>query len=296
MKTMLIMMLMFLIAGRMQLSGEGVMTFQSIDGVSVTAIQDTASRMSAKLFSSPQADYPYDFDWPSDWEASVNVFLVRTGGRIYLIDAGNAPEKGTLAGKLQSAGVAPEQVSGVLITHIHPDHVGGLLTLRDGAEVPLFPQATVYIAQEEYSAWEGDAGRQALARFLLPYRERLRLFAYSDLLPDGFSARKAAGHTPGHTVYVLGRKWFIGDIVHAAGLQFEHPVFCARYDRDPALAVETRTTVLRVAAQQSAVLLGAHIPFPGIGIVSGPEPRHHAARGTETLHFRFQALPGPALP
>lgn len=271
----------------------GTMFFQGRDGVDVTAIQDTATRMKVDLFKNTSPDYPIRFKLPPDWEASVNVFLVRQDGKSYLIDAGNAPERGSLAAKLAALGVKPEQIDAVFITHIHPDHVGGLLAGGGGAG---FPRAALYIAREEYDAWQNDESRQALGRFLQPYANRLRLFAFGDRLPGGFTARLAAGHTTGHTLYALDRLWFIGDLVHAARFQFQHPVFCARYDRDPALAVTTRIDVMTAAARQNAVVLGAHIPFPGLGAVAGPENLAGAPGQTEWKHFRFLPVQDGKLP
>ncbi|MDD4097814.1 MAG: MBL fold metallo-hydrolase [Lentisphaeria bacterium] len=276
----------------------GTMVFPERDGVAVIAIQDTATRMKVDLFKNTRPDYPMKLRLPPDWEASVNVFLVRQAGKSYLVDAGNAPGRGSLAAKLAALGVMPEQIDGVLITHIHPDHVGGLLAGGGEAAVTVaqFPRAALYIAREEYDAWKNDESRQALGRFLEPYANRLQLFAFGDTLPGGFTARKTAGHTPGHTLFALDRLWFIGDLVHAAGLQFRHPVFCARYDRDPALAVKTRIDVMTEAARQDAVVLGAHIPFPGLGTVTGPENLPGTTGHAEWTHFRFLPVQDGKMP
>jgi glyoxylase-like metal-dependent hydrolase (beta-lactamase superfamily II) len=278
----------------------GTLFFQGQDGVEIIAIQDAPARMKGNLFINTRPDYPIRFKLPPDWEASVNVFLVRRAGESYLVDAGNAPERGSLAAKLAALGVKPEQIDAVFITHIHPDHVGGLLAGGAGAEgvapIAQFPRAALYISRVEYEAWKNDENRQALGRFLQPYANRLRLFEFGDRLPGGFTARSAVGHTPGHTLYALGQLWFIGDLVHAAGHQFQHPVVCARYDLDPAQAVTTRIEVMTEAARQNAVVLGAHIPFPGIGTVVGPVSLAGVTRPTEWKHFHFLPIKGNELP
>lgn len=225
----------------------------------VVCIQDAPMRLPARLFNDTAAtghQLPRGFH-----ESSVNVFLVQKDGDAFLVDAGHDQTRGSLHGKLQQAGVSPETISGVFITHIHPDHVGGLLW--DGA--PLFPSAILYIAKEEYEAWKRDASREDLATYLTPYENRIRLFEYGTPLPNGLMPEKRGGHTPGHTIFRMpvdggDELVFVGDIVHAADLQFPHPTVCAKYDASPAEAVASRIQTL----QMKGLFFGAHVPFPGV--------------------------------
>ena len=218
----------------------------------VICIQDAANVFPAKLFGSKTSNATY--------QGSINVFLVRTKEKTILIDAGNDQTRGSLYDKLQLLKVSPESISDVLITHIHPDHVGGLLW--NGR--PLFPKANLHIAKQEYEAWEKDAGRSGLAKYLKPYEKNLQLFDYGQAGPLGLVPEKRGGHTPGHTIYRMAlpgntEAIFVGDIVHAASLQFPRPKICARYDAAPDEAIASRIQTL----QMKGILFGAHIPFPG---------------------------------
>ncbi|MDD4103348.1 MAG: MBL fold metallo-hydrolase, partial [Kiritimatiellae bacterium] len=180
---------------------------------------------------------------------AINAFLVHTGGKRVLVDAGLGLK---IDDNLKSAGARPEEIDAVLITHMHRDHIGGLL--RDGA--PAFTNATLYIPRKEFDYWKAsgaDAQRIADA-----YAGRFRLFHPQELdagnpepLLRNIVAFAAAGHTPGHTVYLVEGKeknlliW--GDITHAAPVQVPHPEVAVTYDVDPAQAVATRRRVLAFA-------------------------------------------------
>ena len=227
-----------------------VKTFAVAKG-KIHAVEDASSRFPASLFRSiePGERVPRTTWYPG----SVNVFLLEFEGstKRVMIDAGFGEPKGALLKEMKLAGIAPESISDILVTHIHPDHVGGL---------PAFPAARVHIAKKEYDAWRGDGSRKNLARFLPP-PERLVLFEYDTEVVPGVTALEYAGHTPGHTVFRLGESvFFIGDLVHAAELQIARPNFCARYDKDPKKAVESRRNALRFLRGE---WFGAHIPFPG---------------------------------
>ena len=230
---------------------------------SVTCIQDTPARHPAALFSSVKGT-PLPLKQDSFF-SSINVFLLEKKGERFLIDAGNDPRRGSLKGKLDTLKVDPATVKAVFITHIHPDHVGGLLWNN----APLFPNATIFIAREEYEAWKKDANRAALGKYLMPYQSRLQLVAYGQPLQGGLLPIKKAGHTPGHTVYKLALSEtdaaiFVGDILHAVELQVPHPEFCARYDSVPAEAIKSRLEIYN----EKALLFGAHFPFPGCATIT----------------------------
>lgn len=224
----------------------------------VVCIQDSPARHPASLFSTPTGEKPSGA--PAFYQSSINVFLVEKGGRRCLIDAGNDPKRGSLEAQLRRLAIQPAEISDIFITHIHPDHVGGLLW--EGKA--LFPKATLHIARLEYETWQADASRAALKRYIEPYQARLDLFDYEKTLPSGLLPVKMSGHTPGHTVFRLKlseneEAVFAGDFLHSVELQVPHPEFCARYDANPAEAVAVRKKLL----QEKAILFGAHIPFPG---------------------------------
>ena len=224
----------------------------------IICIKDTAARMPQSLFTDTQSTGQLPAE--DSYEASVNVFLLRKGGKTMLVDAGNDPSRGSLQAKLQQAGIRPEDISDIFITHLHPDHVGGLLWKGKA----LFPNATLHIAKEELEAWKQDDGRRGLAKYLSPYEQRTNTFEYGTELPAGLLPLKRSGHTPGHTIFRMTladgtQTVFVGDIAHAVALQFPHPTFCARFDAAPKEAVASRLQTL----QMEGILFGAHFPFPG---------------------------------
>ncbi len=218
----------------------------------IYAVQDASNRFPASLFSStdPQERFTQT---AKGYPGSVNVFIVefKDDGKRVMIDTGYGPGKGKLLTEMKKADILPESISDILITHIHPDHVGGLQS---------FPNAKIHIAREEYEAWEKDDSRKALAQ-CLPVKEALDLFEYGTEAVSGLTALKFAGHTPGHTVFQMKDDcYFVGDIVHAADLQIAHPSYCARYDMNPEASVASRRKALK---ELSGKWFGAHIPFPG---------------------------------
>ena len=187
----------------------GVEVFNTPD-CRVYAIQDAQNSFPASLFASVDPQERFAQTEP-EYEGSVNVFVVESKGdkRRIMIDAGFGAPRGRLIAEMKKVKLAPESITDILITHIHPDHVGGL---------PEFPKARVHIAKEEYDAWSRDPARKNLAKFL-PDAKSLDLFAYDTELFPGLVALKVPGHTPGHTVFRLNDRYFVGDIVHAAKLQ-----------------------------------------------------------------------------
>ena len=217
----------------------------------IYAIQDARNRFPASLFASSDPRETF-VQTAADYAGSVNVFIVEFKGdrRRIMIDAGFGAPRGKLLAEMKKAGLPPESVTDILITHIHPDHVGGL---------PDFPNAKIHVAEAEYDAWAQDPSRKRLAKYL-PEKAKLDLFAYDvELFPE-LKALKVPGHTPGHTVFRWRDRYFVGDLVHAAELQIAHPAFCARYDGDPRLATASRRRALK---EFRGEWFGAHIPFPG---------------------------------
>ena len=242
---------LFVLLGALGVSGGGKVEVFEYPECRVYAIQDAANRFPAGLFFSTDPDEGF-VQTEKDYAGSVNVFVVeyKADGRRIMIDAGFGAPRGKLLEEMKKAGLAPESVTDLLVTHIHPDHVGGL---------PDFPKAKIHIARDEYEAWTKDRSRQGLARYL-PDEKALDLFAYGAELFPGLIALKVSGHTPGHTVFRMNDRYFIGDLVHAARLQIAHPAFCARYDMEPELAVAGRRRALK---EFRGEWFGAHIPFPG---------------------------------
>lgn len=218
-------------------------------------------------------------------ETSVNGYLINTGAKLVLVDTGAAtlfgPTLGKLLGHLKAAGYQPEQVDEIYITHLHGDHVGGLLS--EGK--PAFPNAVVRIDQREADYWLSEAhmakapeaaqgGFKGAMMSIKPYQEagRFKPFEGSpqgvELVP-GVRAVSTYGHTPGHNVYVAeskGQKLAIwGDLMHVAAVQFPDPSVTIQFDSDSKAARPQREKAYADAAKNGYYVGVAHVAFPGIG-------------------------------
>ena len=185
--------------------------------------------------------------------SSVSVMLLEKDGQQLLFDAGNGNDDSRLLPGLQELGFMPADIDAIFITHLHGDHIGGLM--KDGQ--PVFTQAKLYIPSAELDAWMQDAKVQAL---VAAYGENVVKFAMDDALPCGVQAIAAYGHTPGHTLYLTGDKLIAGDIMHGVALQLEHPEFCARFDMDKEAAIASRKSVIEQVKQNGWTMFGMHFP------------------------------------
>ena len=203
----------------------------------------------------------------------INCYLVRGRGRTILIDAGAGGFKnwgGKLKAHLALAGVQASDIDTILLTHAHPDHVGGLL---DASGEAAFPDAQLVVHQHEVAFWEDDgnlsrASERARGNFLFArkvfdkYREKMRLFTGNEVLP-GISAMPLPGHTAGHSGYRIesaGRSLLIwGDIVHFPQIQIARPEVSIAFDQDPLLSAATRSTLLDVVSADNILVAGMHL-------------------------------------
>ncbi len=185
--------------------------------------------------------------------SSVSVMLLEKDGQQLLFDAGNGNADSQMLPRLQELGFTADDMDAIFITHLHGDHIGGLL--KDGE--PVFTQAKLYIPSVELDAWMEAPNVQAL---VAAYGERLVKFAIGDALPCGVEAMAAYGHTPGHTLYRTGDKLIAGDIMHGVALQLEHPEYCARFDMDKEAAIASRKAVIEQVKQEGWTMFGMHFP------------------------------------
>lgn len=212
----------------------------------------------------------------------ITAYVIRRGAEVTLLDAGAGaslgPTAGHLAQRLTEAGVPPEGVTRMILTHMHPDHVGGMMA----GEAAAFPNAVVQVSDLELAHWTDDANAAAapegvrawfdLARAVAAsYGDRITTFSGEADLGGGLSAVPMPGHTPGHAGYRVGdgdaQLLIWGDSTSLASLQFSRPETGIVFDTDSALAAETRRRVLDMASADRLLVAGTHLPFPGFGHV-----------------------------
>jgi glyoxylase-like metal-dependent hydrolase (beta-lactamase superfamily II) len=215
---------------------------------------------------------------------SVNGYLINTGSKLVLIDTGAAtlfgPTAGRLANSLKAAGYTPEQVDEVYITHMHGDHVGGLM---NGDQLA-FPNAIVRADQHDADFWlsqanmdkapaEAKGAFQGAMASINPYVKagKFKTFSGDTELVLGVKAIAARGHTPGHSVYAVeskGQKLMLwGDLMHVAAVQFENPTVTISFDSDSKAAMAQRLKAYADAAKQGYMVGATHLSFPGLGYV-----------------------------
>lgn len=196
---------------------------------------------------------------------SIQPLLVKDGDRIVLIDTGAGGQMGTeglLQASLREAGVAPGQVTDILISHAHGDHIGGLVA--NGGLT--FPNATIRMTIPEWTALQAEAEMADLVRAITP---QVQAFAPGTVVAPHIKAVSLNGHTPGHSGYEIaegdGRLLYIGDALHSAIVSVQRPDWRNSWDVDSPAAIATRQGLLERGASGQLLIYGNHFPFPGIG-------------------------------
>jgi glyoxylase-like metal-dependent hydrolase (beta-lactamase superfamily II) len=194
---------------------------------------------------------------------SVNDLLVRTGRRVILIDTGLGPgHHGALLASLKLAGVSPGDVTDVLITHPHPDHIGGLLDAQGGLA---FPNATIRLASAAW-AWMKQKVTPAMIGTVAP---RVQTFEPGARIAPGVVSVSFPGHTPGHVGYeiVSGHSRLIdmGDVAHSSIVSLARPQWDMEFDVDQTVGRQTRVKTLPALARSGEWVFAPHFPFPGVG-------------------------------
>jgi len=218
-------------------------------------------------------------DEPGD--IHINCYLIRGRGRIILVDAGTGPLSsmaGQLNVNLAAAGVSPDDVDTVLLTHCHPDHIGGLLDIE---KQPVFKRAKIFLHPLEEQFWLDDeklriANERGQRNFwlvrqtLAAYDGKVRFFN-GDKISDGILPVWLPGHTPGHTGIRIdsGNQCLLiwGDIVHYPHIQSAQPAVSILFDNYPAQAEETRKDIMENAAREKLLIAGMHFSQAGFARV-----------------------------
>jgi glyoxylase-like metal-dependent hydrolase (beta-lactamase superfamily II) len=213
-----------------------------------------------------------------------NALLINTGERLILFDTGMGavkmfgPNTGRLVASLNAAGIDPQEVDAVVVTHAHPDHCWGLIGADDN---PSFPNAQIYMAQADFDFWTDEAKLaqeqikpmiEGTRKTLRPLRNRIQFVKDGQELLPGVQAMATPGHTVGHTTYLITSEGktlcLAGDVMHHHVLSVEKPQLEFAYDTDGKQAVSTRLRLLDMLASDRVPFLTYHFPWPGIGHVA----------------------------
>lgn len=224
---------------------------------------------------------PEAFDWP------LNVMVARSGGQVVLVDTGlgsqfpGFPRAGQVPQRLEAVGIDLADVTDVVITHMHMDHIGGLLV--DGVKARLRPDLRIHVAASEIAFWAApdfthtdmpdpvpDVLRATADSFMREYGDYLRPFEQQHQVAPGVLVRRTGGHTPGHSVVDLDsggeRLTFAGDAMFPVG--FDNPAWENGFEHDPEESARVRVAMFRELAESGALLVATHLPFPSVGRVA----------------------------
>ncbi|MFD2237154.1 MBL fold metallo-hydrolase [Aureimonas populi] len=213
----------------------------------------------------------------------VNFFqptILRIGGEVILVDTGFGASgrengMGLLVPRMAAAGFRPEDVTIVVLTHLHGDHINGLM--EDGS--PVFSNATLAVGRVEYEFWTSDEARggpaagnaEAVAAQVVPLEQDIRLLEDGEEVVPGLRAHAAFGHTPGMLVFEVGagadRLFLTADALSQFVVSFQRPDWHVRFDMDKQAAVDTRRRLLEMLAEEGVPMTGYHLPFPALGYV-----------------------------
>ena len=246
----------------------------------VTLIHDGFQDFSFDLLSNITADAARELlvaaHLPPIPRMSINSYVIQDGKRTALIDggAGGFHGGGRLKHALAAANIEPSQIDTILLTHAHPDHVGGLATY---SATPLFPHAELVVNAAEVDYWRDETNflsspsiMQTIRRIALntfdAYRSVMRTSSEGEVI-EGVTMTPLPGHTPGHSGYWIhsgGESLLIwGDIVHWPNIQIRKPDVTLVLDHDPVQAAETRVRLFEVLASNNSLVGGMHLNFPG---------------------------------
>ncbi len=267
---------LILLAGNLFAGEAHVQKFIVGDAV-VWAIADSTSERDMAVFSKTPKELLDKYAPSGKLPSAIMTFIIQKNGRNILVDAGLGADSSLLMPGMVEAGVSPDKIDTVLITHMHGDHIGGLLW----GDQKAFPNAQVLIGRVEQDFWLSDdsmrrypdrkAAFEKCRRVVGVYGKAVKSFEFNTQVLPGIVALDSSGHTPGHTSFLMSSGYekmlFWGDLAHAADLQFPRPDQNASFDMDPVKSAKAREYFMGLAAREKMPIAGAHLPFAAIGEV-----------------------------
>lgn len=254
-----------------------------VGDIDVTILTDGAITFDADLFPGADPEHIKELlaaAGDSEIRTNFNASLIHTGGKKVLVDTGPrdlfGPDCGNMPAALNEAGVDPEEIETLFLTHLHPDHAAGAVD-ADGHAV--FGKAELVLTEAERAFWSDDAafasaddtvkGWQQLAKAVLAaYGDRLRVISGEAQIAPGVTAVPLPGHTPGHSGYRVSsgkaQLMHVGDIVHAPALQFADPEISVVFDVDAEMARAARKRLLDQMATDGVPCTGGHFLRPAL--------------------------------
>lgn len=220
-------------------------------------------------------------------DLAINILVVKNSQKTILIDCGCGFNFGDASGwlpkNLSAAGIRPENITDIVLTHAHPDHLGGLLNKDDTL---VFPHANIHLSQIENNFWMGTSPDFSKSRVnaslagmvtniarhtITTIKPKLNFFNDGDTLFNCMRLVLAPGHTPGHTIVNIFSKSeelvHVADLVHSSALVVAHPDWGFEGDTDFDLAIKSRKKVLKELAENRKLIFSYHLPWPGLGHV-----------------------------
>ena len=233
------------------------------NSIEVISLLDTQGKGDPELLIGATKEQKEKFLPDGKMKSQILAFYIKTPDREILFDTGL--KGGNISKRLNKNGVKNSDVKTILLTHLHPDHFGGLVDKKNKAA---FPNAEIYVSKIEYNYWVNELKNKNVIKAMNLYKGKIHFFEFDDEIFDGIKALDASGHTPGHTVFDIkadGEELLVvGDIVHFIEIQFPEPDVSVKYDVDPDKARETRKKILDYAAEKDIKIAGMHIPAPGL--------------------------------
>ena len=259
--------------------GGAIFSRVKLGGFEVTTLLD-----SQRTFGNPQNVFGKNVSAEEFEKASIENLIpadktqfyftptvVNTGNELVLFDTGLGGENGNITGALQAAGYTPDQIDVVVLTHMHPDHIGGLAT----AGKPTFPNARYVTGTTEYDFWTSGSKEEGIGKMLAtnltPHAEKITFVKDGDSVVSGITAMSAFGHTPGHMIFHLeseGKQLLLtADLANHYVWSLAYPDWEVKFDSDKQAAAASRRKILGMLATDKIPFIGYHMPFPATGYV-----------------------------